>query len=158
MKRSLIITAALFTGCLAPQDESTAPPVSPDALSGTAVPAEVKPQAQMAPETQSCAMTKFSFTQATGCANDGWVEFCAKKSGAAVLSRLRSIAPQLVITEGVIGNSGCSEADDYHVTYLLDVGAECTEQYGALSSSSWERLCSMAALPETSHFVPGWGQ
>ena len=104
-----------------------------------------------------CDMSKFTFTQASGCVNDGWVEFCATKAGAPVTSALRAIAPDVSIEEGVIGTAGCDEQNDYHVSEPLQA-SDCTAPQGALTDAKWGVLCALSQLPLTKHFAPGFAQ
>src|SRR5690349_15924645 len=77
-----------------------------------------------------CDMSKFSFTQPIGCANDGWVEFCATKAGAPVVNALRAVASDLDITEGMIGSAGCDELNDYDVRKPV-APSDCMAVHGA---------------------------
>ena len=159
MNRALIITALAVSGCFSPSDQLDVPePNDGESLSTSQVRDE---PTQTAPEIPvgGCDMTKFLFSQDTGCANDGWVEFCAAKSGGApAITELRAIAANLSITEGSIGNAGCDEKADYLVLYKLDTSTECLSQHGAMTSTAWSKMCAMSAVPATRHFVPGWGE
>ena len=156
---ALIIGCFAVSGCFSPPDQMEVPEPDPTSVvpAVAAEPAPVKTEEVTV--AGACDMTKFAFTQDTGCANDGWVEFCAVKSGGAPLvSKLRAIAPDLSIADGQIGRAGCDEAAEYHVMYRLDAPTECMGYHGALTTDSWSRLCQLAAVPETKHFVPGWGE
>ena len=115
------------------------------------------PQGQVEPPRIVCDMAKFSFTQEVGCMNDGWVEFCAAKAGAPVTTASRAIAPDVTIVEGVAGHAGCNEATEYLVSQPLQTG-DCNRRYGALTDAAWNTLCALSQLPETEHFVPGFGE
>jgi hypothetical protein len=104
-----------------------------------------------------CDMSKFSFTQELGCVNDGWVEFCAEKAGAPVVTTLRAIAPDVSITEGSIGRAGCNEAMEYLVSLPVRE-ADCMAKYGALTDAAWNTLCALSQVKETKHFVPGFAE
>lgn len=104
-----------------------------------------------------CDMTKFSFTQEIGCVNDGWVEFCAAKTGAPVVTALRAISPEVQIIEGHIGRAGCDQANEYLVSQPLQE-ADCTQRYGALTDAAWNTLCALSQVPETKRFVPGFAE
>jgi hypothetical protein len=105
----------------------------------------------------ACDMAKFSFTQESGCVNDGWVEFCAEKAGAPVLTALRALAPDVSIVEGQIGRAGCNEATEYLVSQPVRE-ADCKAKYGALTDSAWNTLCALSQVKETKHFVPGFAE
>ncbi len=102
-------------------------------------------------------MAKFSFTQQSGCVNDGWVEFCATKGGAPVTTALRAIASDISIEEGIIGNAGCDQQNDYYVREPLHA-TDCVSEHGALTDDKWNELCALSQVPQTKHFVPGWQQ
>ena len=104
-----------------------------------------------------CDMTKFAFTQDVGCVNDGWVEFCAEKTGAPVVTALRALAPEVQILEGTSGRAGCNEANEYLVSQPVRE-ADCTHRYGALTDSAWNTLCALSQVPETKRFVPGFAE
>jgi hypothetical protein len=138
-----------------------APPQIDDVPTPDTSQANPSPQAANPPSNGDpqvvCDMAKFSFTQAAGCVNDGWVEFCADKGGAPVTTALRSIAPDVQITEGEIGHAGCDEVNDYHVTEPLHDG-DCMAPHGALTDDAWGRFCALSQLQATKHFVPGFAE
>ncbi len=116
-------------------------------------------QEQPAPEGPRivCDMTKFTFTQDVGCVNDGWVEFCAVKSGAPVVTSLRALAPEVQILEGLRGRAGCDEATEYLVSQPIRE-SDCSHRYGALTDAAWNTLCALSQVPETKRFVPGFAE
>lgn len=115
------------------------------------------PPVEVAAPRIVCDLAKFSFTQEIGCVNDGWVEFCAEKAGAPVVTALRAIAPDVQILEGVIGRAGCVEATEYLVSQPVREG-DCSAQHGALLDPAWNTLCALSQVPETKHFVPGFAE
>lgn len=137
---------------------------APEQLLETPGTAPVKVEAEpveKAPPAESprivCDMTKFTFTQDIGCVNDGWVEFCAAKTGAPVVTALRALAPDVQIIEGHTGRAGCDQTNEYLVSQPLKE-ADCTQRYGALTDSAWNTLCALSQVPETKRFVPGFAE
>ncbi len=151
--RSTFALSMLMCSCYAaPAELIDTPPA--------AEPAPVqKPETPAPSETPRilCDMAKFSFTQESGCVNDGWVEFCAEKAGAPVVTSLRALAPDVSIVEGHIGRAGCNEATEYLVSQPIREG-DCMKRYGALTDSAWNTLCALSQVPETKHFVPGFAE
>jgi len=150
----------LLCSCYAPPpvdaafDTADTPPAAPTPVT------KVEPQpADPVPSSPRivCDMSKFSFTQESGCVNDGWVEFCAEKAGAPVVTQLRALSPDVQIVEGHIGRAACNEATDYLVSHPVRE-ADCTQRYGALTDSAWNTLCALSQVPETKHFVPGFAE
>lgn len=143
----------MLTGCFAAPDE-----VNPPVLETS--PAKAAPVGHPAVGDDpriACDMSKFSFTQEIGCANDGWVEFCAEKGGAPVPAQLRAIAPEVSIVENSVGHAGCNVATEYLVSQPVQV-ADCMQQHGALTDAAWNTLCALSQVPQTKHFVPGFAE
>ena len=138
----------VVSACYAPTND-VAPPM-PAA-------AQALPSSPLDEPRVVCDMAKFSFTQQSGCANDGWVEFCADKAGAPVINALRGLAPGVSIEEGIIGRAGCNEGLEYFVS-LPVAAADCVAPHGALTEPAWSRLCALSQVPETKHFVPGFAE
>ncbi|MFP2959650.1 hypothetical protein ACLEPN_17870 [Myxococcus sp. 1LA] len=103
----------------------------------------------------TCPTHKFAFTQATGCRNDGSVEFCLPTGDAALLARVREIAPTVQPRGPSRGRAGCDAA--LETLYLFPTGdAECEAHHGALTPDAWGRLCRIAGLPGVREVVPTW--
>jgi hypothetical protein len=151
MRRTLLLSPLLWTACFAAPPELDVPAPDP-----TAPAPDTAPPPTDGP-TVVCEMSKFSFNQASGCVNDGWVEFCAVKGGAPVTNALRAIASDLDITEGDIGRAGCDAMTEYHVQKPIQAG-DCTAPHGALTDDAWGRLCALSQLDATKHFVPGFAE
>jgi len=145
----------LLCACLAaPTQVDDVPQPDPNVQPMQAQP----PQQQPSDPQVVCDMAKFSFTQASGCVNDGWVEFCADKSGGTpVTNALRGIAADVQITEGEVGAAGCDEVNDFHVVEPIHSG-DCMAPHGALTDDAWGRFCALSQVPATKHFVPGFTQ
>jgi hypothetical protein len=148
--RTLLLSVSLCA-CWAPPAEVDAPSDSP--RSTTIAPSDAPAETPQI----VCDMSKFSFTKEAGCVNDGWVEFCAAKAGAPVLSALRGIAPDVSIAENEIGHAGCDESNDYLVSQPVRA-SDCMSPLGALTDAAWNTLCALSQVPETKHFVPGFSQ
>jgi hypothetical protein len=95
------------------------------------------------------------FTQATGCRNDGSVEFCLPKD-EQVVKRLRALAPELQGPMGSAGRARCDLAREALYFFPTRPGLECVEQSPALTDAAWGMLCRIAADPAVSRIVPTW--
>ena len=102
----------------------------------------------------ACRADKMTFTQATGCQNDGSVEFCLPAGDPALLDRAKAIAPALNCAPGG-GRAGCKGPGELLCSFPTGM-AECVARHGALTDAAWERLCQLAALPEVKRIVPTW--
>jgi hypothetical protein len=147
MRASLLLLS--LCACYVPPAENLEAPDTAKVVTAPAAPAS-DPHI-------TCDMSKFSFTQESGCVNDGWVEFCAAKTGAPVVSSLRAISSDLSILEGLIGRAGCDEMNEYLLQQPLQA-SDCTTAHGALTPQAWNKLCALSQVPETKHFVPGWAE
>ncbi len=92
------------------------------------------------------------FTQATGCQNDGSVEFCLPRD-EAVVRRVRALAPEL---RGPVGSAGRARCDLTKEDLYLFPTSEACQQPGGLPEEAWSRLCRVAADPAVVHIVPTW--
>ncbi|WP_240807992.1 hypothetical protein [Polyangium spumosum] len=127
-----LLLAAGLAGCVAPPGES---PPSPAPLS-------------------TCPIDELAFTQATGCLNDGSVEFCLPSGDEALVARVREIAPTIKAGSSA-GRAGCDLPEE--TLYFFPTGdAECVAHHGALVDAAWEKLCRIATLPEVRAIVPTW--
>ncbi|WP_248360624.1 hypothetical protein [Anaeromyxobacter oryzae] len=104
-----------------------------------------------------CATEKLRFTQATGCQNDGSVEFCVARGDATLEAKVRSIAPS-VRTGASRGRAGCDPAVEtlYFYPTLPDDPSVCTSRHGAVTDRAWQELCRLASLSEIRRIVPTW--
>ncbi|MBL8954949.1 MAG: hypothetical protein JNK82_29500 [Myxococcaceae bacterium] len=152
--RTMVGTLMVLCGCYEAPADLVDTQTPPGQVQKNDPPASPAP-----PETPRvvCDMAKFSFTQESGCVNDGWVEFCAAKGGAPLLNTLRAISPDVSIVEGRIGRAGCNEATEYLVTHTVSE-VDCMQRYGALTDPAWNTLCALSQVPETKHFVPGFAE
>lgn len=102
-----------------------------------------------ADQCAGCRADKMTFTQATGCANDGSVEFCVPP----VLQRaLSTIAPTVTCAPGR-GRAGCDPATQL-LCMFPTAGADCAAPHGALGDEAWDSLCGVSMLPEVTAIVP----
>lgn len=102
-----------------------------------------------------CPTHKLTFTQATGCQNDGSVEFCLPRDPQLAV-RIRALAPELQGPLGSSGRAGCDLAREE--LYLLPTrpGIECAQNSSTLTDEAWARLCRVAEDPSVSRIVPTW--
>ncbi|TKD05312.1 hypothetical protein [Polyangium fumosum] len=106
------------------------------------------------PLASSCPTSELAFTQATGCMNDGSVEFCLPTGNEALLAHVREIAPSIEAGSSR-GRAGCNLPAE--TLYFFPTGeAECVAHHGALVDAAWDKLCRIAALPEVRAIVPTW--
>lgn len=112
------------------------------------------PPTSAAPER--CPVEKLAFSQADGCRNDGYVEFCVARADAALLDEVRRIAPS-VRTTGGHGRAGCDSSREWLVLLPMpkDDPSVCTPD-GALAPAAWTRVCRIASLPGIRRVVPTW--
>lgn len=119
-------------------------PVGPDALRG--------PDAALGACTAAAA-AKLAFTQATGCSNDGSVEFCAPDGDAGVAAALAAISPTITCAPGG-GRARCLDAPGQLLCfYPTAVPDQCVAQHGALTDAAWADVCAIAALPAITAIV-----
>jgi hypothetical protein len=100
----------------------------------------------------SCPSEKLAFTQATGCQNDGSVEFCLPRD-EEVVKRVRALAPEV---RGPIGGGGRARCDlTKEDLYFFPTPETCREA-GGLTDQDWAKLCLIAADPAVARIVPTW--
>lgn len=106
------------------------------------------------PPAASCPTDKLGFSKETGCRNDGSVEFCLKTGDAALLARVKEIAPT-ILAGASRGRAGCDVPAE--TLYFFPTREdECAAPHGALVDAAWDRVCRIAALPEVRTIVPTW--
>lgn len=124
-------------------------------LSACATPTRERAASESTPKATACPTQKLSFTQETGCRNDGSVELCLPTGDAALLARVKAIAPTLHEAGASRGRAGCNVPEE--TLYFLPTGeAECTARHGALTPAAWDTVCRLAELPEVHRLVPTW--
>ncbi len=101
----------------------------------------------------SCPTEKIAFTQATGCQNDGSVEFCLPADDPAALDTVRQIAPE-VSCQQAGGRAHCDL--NTQILCLVETRGMCVAEYGALTDAGWQTVCDLAALPFVKQIVPTW--
>jgi hypothetical protein len=103
----------------------------------------------------ACEAQKIAFTQATGCLNDGSVEFCLARGDAALEAAVQSIAPSVQAVAGG-GRARCDSQSE--VLFLFPSrGSDlqvCTAYHGAMTQSAWQQICELSALPAIREIVP----
>jgi hypothetical protein len=108
--------------------------------------------ARVGPSADSCPVSEIAFTQATGCQNDGSVEFCIPRGDDAVRASVTNIAPNVeCITAG--GRAGCNLATQLLCFYPVKE-SQCTSSHGALTDRAWADVCSLASLTAVKKIVP----
>jgi hypothetical protein len=103
--------------------------------------------------TAACQAGKIRFTQAEGCMNDGYVEFCIPDDAEA-LARIRAIDPEITCGPGR-GRAGCGSGEQL---CLMSVAGDCPPESreAPLSDAGWGRVCALAGLDIVREIVPTW--
>ncbi len=113
----------------------------------------VVPDASLA----ACEMadeTKIKFQQATGCQNDGSVEFCIPDSDPKIQTMLSAISSTIRCSPGG-GRANCNATPGLLLCfYPTSFPAECESSHGAMTTPTWSDMCSIVAMPEVSEIVP----
>lgn len=102
-----------------------------------------------ADQCAGCRADKLRFTQATGCENDGSVEFCVPP---ALEAAVRVIAPTVTCAPGG-GRAGCEPATEL-LCFFPTSGAACVAPHGALTDQAWDAVCGLSMLPDVEEIVP----
>lgn len=102
-----------------------------------------------ADQCAGCRADKMTFTQATGCANDGSVEFCVPP---VIQHALMQIAPTVTCAPGT-GRARCDPATQLLCSFPTS-GAACTAPHGGLTDAAWDTLCGVSMLPDVVRIVP----
>lgn len=99
----------------------------------------------------ACVPGKLKFTQATGCKNDGFVEFCLPKMDLPSQAQAMAVAADLQCAPGA-GRAGCSASE--LLCQLPTAGARCVAVHGALTDAAWTQVCALSSLPAVREIVP----
>ena len=106
-----------------------------------------------ADQCAGCRADKISFTQATGCANDGGVELCIPP---VLQHALAMIAPTVTCAPGV-GRARCDPASELLCQFPTDA-TTCAAPHGALTDDAWDTLCGITMLPDVTAIVPTFAE
>ncbi len=107
------------------------------------------------PPGAPCPEHELRFTQATGCRNDGSVEFCLGDADASEKASLLAIAPGLRCARGSSGRAGCDSEREALCLLELDE-SDCVARHGAMTHAAFERVCAIARLDAVRAIVPTW--
>ena len=136
---AVLLIACTEHGMTPPGGGDDTPTVLPDAGSATCGTADE---------------TKIKFQQATGCQNDGGVEFCIPDNDPNLQASLSSISSTIRCAPGG-GRAQCSITPGLLLcSYPTSFPAECESSHGAMTTATWSDMCSIAALPEVTEIVP----
>ncbi len=145
MRRSAILLVVI-AAC---GDDGT---VSPNIDAAPAVDAGIDARTVFPDAPAGCA-GELAFTQATGCANDGSVEFCIPANNAALITQLETISPSITCAAGG-GRAMCNASPNlllcFYPTAFPD---QCTTAHGAMTDAVFTDMCQIAALPEVTMIV-----
>jgi hypothetical protein len=97
-----------------------------------------------------CRTDKIEFTQQTGCANDGSVEFCLPAPDAAALAEVLAIDATIFCEWGSSGRVGCNTLTEQ----LCLLPANCLGNTAPMSNASWQTVCQLAALDVVAKIAP----
>jgi hypothetical protein len=101
---------------------------------------------------------KIRFEQATGCQNDGSVEFCIPDNDAALRAELTAIAPAITCMVGG-GRANCLRSPGLLLCfYPTQVPEQCVAQNGAMTAGAWADMCAIAAQPAIVEIVPTFAE
>jgi hypothetical protein len=103
----------------------------------------------------SCPTKKLAFTKATGCDNDGSVEFCVSAADEALQAKIRAIAPSVEFATVGMGRAKCDMTRELRASFPTrpNVRTECTSS-GHLTNHAWAEICTIAKEPEIRKIVP----
>ena len=102
----------------------------------------------------ACPTAEIMFTQATGCANDGSVEFCIPDGNAPLIAQLKAIETDISCAPGG-GRADCLAMPNLLLCfYPTGFPQQCEAIHGAMSDRTWQDMCAIAALPEVMAIVP----
>lgn len=101
-----------------------------------------------------CANDKIAFTQATGCVNDGSMEFCIPADDPAALVAILEIAPNTTCISSP-GRAGCDTAAQLLCIVSADGMCHPVEAQ-AMTDSGWQTTCDLANLSFVDKIVPTW--
>jgi hypothetical protein len=100
-----------------------------------------------------CRVDKVSFSQATGCQNDGFVEFCLPANDNAALSQVMSIDATIVCHQGSRGRADCKPETEQ--LCQLPTHSQCPIE-GPMPDALWLDVCRLAAVDAVAKIVPTW--
>jgi len=137
---------ALFAIAIGCGDDTTDAPDPDAAVTGDA------PATTDAP-AGACPTAEIMFTQATGCANDGSVEFCIPDGNAALIAQLKALEKDISCGPGG-GRAGCLATPNLLLCfYPTSFPQQCEAMHGAMTDDTWQDMCAIATLPEVTAIV-----
>ncbi len=121
---------------------------------GTSTSTERAPATESETESAlgACQTKKIAFSQATGCQNDGSVEFCVPLGFEKVIS---AAVPQVRASAGA-GRAGCVQGQErlfFYPTGVDDV-ATCAPNTTAMTDAAWKDMCRLAGFRQVKKIVP----
>lgn len=143
MKRAILIVAV---GC----GHGMSPPEMGDDDDGDVIILDA-PRAFACPNGHS---DKIKFEEASGCLNDGSVEFCIPDSDPQLRDALDAISPAINCVVGG-GRAQCLRAPGLLLcSYPTAFPAECVARHGAMTEEVWADMCELAGQPSIFEIVP----
>jgi hypothetical protein len=101
-----------------------------------------------------CRTDKIEFTQQTGCANDGSVEFCLPAPDAAALAEVLAIDATIFCEWGSSGRVGCNTLTEQLCLLPVDCPAYNAPVPPTMADASWKTVCELAALDVVARIAP----
>jgi hypothetical protein len=99
-----------------------------------------------------CRTDKIEFTQQTGCANDGSVEFCLPAPDAAALAQVLAVDATITCGRGSTGRVGCNTLTEQ--LCLLPTNCPNAASADPMPDRSWQTVCQLAALDVVAKIAP----
>ena len=100
---------------------------------------------------------KITFTRATGCQNDGWVEFCIPDNNPTLRAVVEGLVPDANCAAGG-GRAGCSTPPARLLCFYPTPPSACEADDSAMTAATWDDMCTLAAQPEVTEIVPTFAE
>jgi hypothetical protein len=104
-----------------------------------------------------CPTSKLTFTQKTGCKNEGLLAFCLPKQPPELQGLVMNFAPSLDSWDKPFrGNVGCAYETEKIFYYPTSpaLNPESCAPNGAMSNLGWEEVCAVARIAEVKRIAP----
>jgi hypothetical protein len=100
----------------------------------------------------ACQTSKIQFTQQTGCANDGALEFCLSASDSIAMGKILEIDRSISCKVGSSGRAQCKRDSEQLCTYPIPHG-QCGNWESPLPEEVWNTICQLAELDAVKSIV-----
>ncbi len=111
-------------------------------------------------ERPVCRSEKFVgpvVTQATGCENDGAMDFCLPRGDLALQAQVAALYPNIVCFNGSQsrGRAECDALGDEVLCLYKISRPECASR-SAMTDAGWDRFCGFTQLDVVERIAPTW--